>query len=63
MVNFERKYLSEIKSKAFAFCAFPYISVKEDYERAFRNSTWKIQASYIYSSAKRKTSSKFWAID
>lgn len=47
MVISEIKYLSEIKSKAVAFCAFPNIKIKEVYECAFRNNTWKIQASYL----------------
>lgn len=47
IVNFERKYLSEIKSKAVAFCAFSDTKIKEVYECAFRSNTWKIQASYL----------------
>lgn len=47
MVNFERKYLIEMKSKAVAFYAFPNRKIKEVYECAFRNNTWKIQASYL----------------
>lgn len=39
MVYFERKYLSEVKSKTVAFCAFINIKIKDLYECAFRNNT------------------------
>lgn len=47
MVNFEIKYLSEIKSKAIASSAFLNRKFKEVYECASRNNIWKIQASYL----------------
>lgn len=49
MVNFERKCLNEIKSKAVPFCAFPNIKIEEIYENAFRNNTWKFQATSLTS--------------